>query len=191
MALCFTHATVGYLVYEAVRPAGRHRPGLLLAAVGLANAPDLDFVPGLVLGAPGAFHRGLTHTMAAVVVVMLVAGAVGWWRNPLGKGAWWWAGFAAAAYAGHLLVDFVTVDAVAPYGARFLWPLSDRFHHAGVGVFGEIVIDPSSRLGFVRSLMNPAALGVWVREVLLAVVVVGGVAVGRLLGRSRVPQFAE
>jgi membrane-bound metal-dependent hydrolase YbcI (DUF457 family) len=191
MALCFTHATVGYLAYEAVRPAGAHRPGLLLAAVVLANAPDVDFVPGLVLGAPAVFHRGPTHTIAAVAVVMLVAAWVGRRWHPLSKGAWWWAGFAAAAYAGHLLVDFVTVDAVAPYGARFLWPLSDRFHHAGVGVFGEIVIDPSSRLGFVWSLVDPAALGVWVREVSLAVVVVGAVAVVRLLGRSRVPQFAE
>ena len=51
MALCLAHATAGYLAYEALRPAGPHRPGLLAGAVLLANAPDLDFVPGLVVGA--------------------------------------------------------------------------------------------------------------------------------------------
>ena len=58
MALCCAHTAAGYLAYEAVRPAGPHQRRLLAAAVALANAPDLDFVPGLVLGHPGMFHRG-------------------------------------------------------------------------------------------------------------------------------------
>src|SRR5262249_42649412 len=49
MALCFAHTAAGYLAYEAVRPASAHRPGLLAAAVLLANGPDLDFVPGVLL----------------------------------------------------------------------------------------------------------------------------------------------
>ena len=46
MALCLAHATAGYLAYEALRPAGPHRLDLLAGAVLLANAPDLDFLPG-------------------------------------------------------------------------------------------------------------------------------------------------
>lgn len=191
MALCFTHATAGYLVYEAVRPAGRHRPALLATALVLSNAPDFDFLPGLAVGQPGAFHRGVTHTLAGIVAVAIVAALVGGWRRPLDRGASWWAGFAALAYGGHLLVDFLTVDAVAPYGARFLWPLSSHFHHAGMALFGEIVIDASGRLAFVRSLLTPVALAVWAREVALAVAVVGAVAIARGLARSRFPRFAE
>jgi membrane-bound metal-dependent hydrolase YbcI (DUF457 family) len=191
MALCFTHAAAGYLVYEAARPAGAHRVGLLAAAVVLANAPDLDFLPGVIAGAPGVFHRGVTHTVAAALVVGVVAAGLGWWRRPAGYGARWWAAFAATAYASHLLVDFVTVDAVAPYGARFLWPASARFFHAGSAWFDEIVIDPSSRMGFLRSLVTPAALLTWLGEIARAGVAVAAVLLVRALGRSRLPQFAE
>ncbi len=191
MALCFTHASAGYLVYEAVRPAGKHRLELLASAIVLANAPDFDFVPGLIVGRPGAFHRGLTHTLAAVLAVAAMGAVVGWWRRPMARGPAWWASFAGAAYGAHLLVDFLTIDAVAPYGARFLWPLSDGFQHAGVTPFSEIVLDASGRMAFVRSLLTPAALAVWMREVVLAVVVIGGVLAARALGRSRVPRFAE
>jgi len=191
MALCFTHAAAGYLVYEAARPAGTHRVGLLAAAVALANGPDFDFLPGMLAGTPGAFHRGPTHSVAAALVVGLAAAGIGWWRRPGGRGAAWWAGFAAAAYASHLLVDFVTVDMVAPYGAPFLWPMSERFFHAGSAWFDEIVIDPSSRAGFVRSLVTRTALLTWLGEVVRAALVVGAVALVRILGRSRLPRFAE
>jgi inner membrane protein len=190
MALCFTHATAGYLVYEAVRPAGPHRPLLLAASVLLANAPDLDFLPGLVIGEPAAFHRGPTHSLAGVALVVVVATALGW-RRPLGRGPAWWAGFAAAAYGAHLVVDFLTVDARAPYGAPLFWPLSDRFHHSGLALFGEIVIDPSGRLAFVRSLLTPLAMTVWLREVAFATLVVAAVTLVRALARSRLPRFAE
>jgi len=191
MALCFTHAAAGYLVYEAARPTPRHRLELLAAAVVLANAPDLDFVPGLVAGVPGAFHRGPSHSMAAALLVALAAAAVAWWRRGDRREVTWWAGFAAAAYGSHLLVDFLTVDAVPPYGAPFLWPVSMRFFHSGSSWFGEIVIDPASRLGFLRSLVTPTALATWMHEILRLLLVVGAVALVRALGRSRLPQFAE
>ena len=53
MALCLAHATAGYLVYEALRPSGPHRPALLAGAVLMANAPDLDFLPGILIGCVG------------------------------------------------------------------------------------------------------------------------------------------
>jgi hypothetical protein len=88
-------------------------------------------------------------------------------------------------------VDFVTVDQIPPSGARFLSPLSDRFFHADVQWFDEIVIDPRSRAGFLASLLTPTALATWVRELARLMIVVGAVAVVRLLARSRQPQFAE
>src|SRR5262245_9261126 len=127
MALCLAHATGGYLVYEAARPSGPHRPGLLAAAVVLGNAPDFDFLPGVLIGHPGVFHRGVTHTLAAVVVVALVTGVVAWWRRDatLARRA---ATFAGAAYGSHLVLDFFTVDVVPPHGAQFLWPFSSAYY---------------------------------------------------------------
>ena len=41
---------------------------VLLAAI----APDLDFLPGIVIGDPNRFHHGPTHSIAAAVVFTLV-----------------------------------------------------------------------------------------------------------------------
>src|SRR2546422_11096315 len=91
MALALAHTTAGCLGYEAIRPPGPHRPVLLLAALALANGPDLDFLPGLVMGHAGAYHRGMTHTLAAVLAVgaavALVVGAAGRPRGPAGRAA--------------------------------------------------------------------------------------------------------
>src|ERR1043165_443768 len=136
MALCFAHSAAGYLAYEVARPADRHRPGLLLAAVGLANAPDLDFLPRILVGHPGAYHRGVTHTLAAVALAALVAVVVArrrthrpsrTFRTPWTVGAW-----VAAVWAAHLFLDLITTDVVAPYGGRFLWPLSSAYYIAPV-----------------------------------------------------------
>jgi membrane-bound metal-dependent hydrolase YbcI (DUF457 family) len=180
MALSLAHSAAGYLVYEAVRPADRHRPALLAAAVLLANGPDLDFLPGLLLGHPGAYHRGQSHTILAVAAVAVAAALAARWlgrppRRALGSGLW-----AAAAYGSHLLLDFVTPDAVPPHGAPFLWPLSSAYYLAPVTPLAEIVIDPSSVGRFVRSLLAPAALAVWAAELGLLVAVVAGVHVLRL-----------
>jgi membrane-bound metal-dependent hydrolase YbcI (DUF457 family) len=165
MALCFAHATAGYLAYETIRPAGRHRPGWLAASVLLANAPDLDFVPGLLLGHPGVYHRGMTHTIAAVLVVAAIAALWGWWRGRparavLGTGTW-----AAVVYGSHLVLDFFTVDVRPPYGARFLWPLSDAYWIAPVTPLHEILIDGSNRVAFLRSVLGPETYHVWVGEI--------------------------
>src|SRR5579875_1342888 len=109
MALPVGHAAAGYLAYEAVRPAGRHRAGWLATALLLANAPDLDYLPGLLVGHPDAWHRGVTHSLAAA------RGLPG--RLALG---------AALAWASHLLLDFVTQNALPPRGIPLFSPWSAR-----------------------------------------------------------------
>ena len=181
MALCFVHGAAGYLAYEAVRRNGPPRPALLAAAVTLANAPDLDFLPGLLVGHPSIFHRGLTHTIAAAVAV----GAVTWIACRIlrrhQRAALWAALWVAATYASHLVLDFFTTDAKPPHGAPLLWPLSDRYLISPVTPFGEVIIDPSGRAAFLRSLIQPAALRVWVAEVALLVLVVVAVRIVRLV----------
>lgn len=179
MALCFAHSAAGYLAYEAVRPAGAHRPALLAAAIGLANGPDLDFLPGLLLGHPGAYHRGVTHTLLGVVAV---AAAVGVGGRLLGRAAGRLAAFAAAVWSSHLVLDVFTADAVAPYGVRVFWPLSDAYWMAPVSVFGEIVCDMSGPAAFFRSLVQPATLRVWTEEV---GIVLAAVAAVHLLRAAR------
>jgi membrane-bound metal-dependent hydrolase YbcI (DUF457 family) len=117
----------------------------------------------------------VTHTLlAAVVVAALVAlGArLGGRAHPLRRGAGAWAG---AVYASHLLLDFFTVDAVPPYGARFLWPFSNAYYLAPITPLPEIIIDPASPGAFFRSLVAPHTAAVWVQEVTVLVLTVAAV----------------
>jgi hypothetical protein len=78
---------------------------------------------------------------------------------------------------------------VAPYGARFLWPLSAAYLHAPVPVFGEIVVDRTGSMAFVASLWAPGTRQAWGREVASALLFLaaGGVAG---LRRGRRPSVA-
>ena len=189
MALCLAHATAGYLAYEALRPAGPHRLDLLAGAVLLANAPDLDFVPGLLMGRPDAFHRGVTHTLGAALLVTVTTWAIARWRHAERPG--WWAGFAAAAYGSHLLVDWMTVDAVPPVGIRMLWPLSAAWLHAPFNLLGEVIIDRSGREAFARSLLTPTALLAWGHEAGIAVVAIASVHVVRAIRATLAAPLAD
>jgi len=179
MALCFAHSAAGYLAYELIRPPERHRPRLLAAAVLLANAPDLDFIPGLLVGAPHAFHRGVTHTVLAAVLVGAVALLLARRWRP--ASAWRVAGWAAATYGSHLLLDWLTVDVVPPPGAQFLWPISDAYYIAPVTPIPELVVDGAGRGAFLHSLCAPGTLVPWLADLSFLLAAVAAVHVVRLV----------
>src|SRR4051794_21006925 len=110
MALPIAHATAGWLVQRL--DSRRRGTGSIwpraLTFMAIGNLPDVDFIVGFVLGRPGAFHRGFSHTVLAAVLFGVVAGTFAWWRRWDG----WWAAVlvCAAGYGSHLLVDFFTID---------------------------------------------------------------------------------
>ena len=177
MALCFAHAAAGYLAYEIVRPEGRHRPALLAAAVALAGAPDLDFLPGLLVGHPGAYHRGVTHTLGAAVLAAVVAFVLArryMHARPGAVAAW-----VGGVWVSHLFLDLITADVVAPHGGRFLWPLSREYYIAPVTLLPEVVIDGSDSTAFFVSLITPRTWHAWATDVGVLVSAIVSVAVVR------------
>lgn len=170
MALPIAHAAGGYVVYEAGMRGRGHELAWLALAVVAANAPDFDFLPGFILGDPARWHRGISHTLAGLVVVSLLAGAIARWLA--GKGFTRVSLAVAACYASHLVLDYFTADSRAPYGVQFLWPLSAAYYHCGWPLLAEVVVDFSGRGRFLASLLSPAALRVWLHEAVgLALVV--------------------
>ena len=98
--------------------------GLTLSGAALAAAPDFDLL--------FAGHRTVTHSVGAVAVVgaaaALVAARLRW---PVTRVAL----TGAAAYASHLLLDWMGVDLTVPYGLQALWPFSDRWFISGWSLF--------------------------------------------------------
>jgi len=190
MALPIAHATVGYLIHRVDRHRTRFAGwGRALAFMALANLPDADFLVGFALGRPGAFHRGVSHTVLAMLVAGALGGALVAWRW---RERWWPAALAiAAVYGSHLLVDALTIDQRGPAGAQFFWPLSDAYYIFPGTIFGEILIDGGSRTGFVASVLAWPTAVVLAHEVAFAIVAVGSLnlvetMVARLSSRERV-----
>ncbi|HEY7288983.1 MAG TPA: metal-dependent hydrolase [Vicinamibacterales bacterium] len=123
------HSIAGATIAWLLEPRGRsdaRADSTRLAGFGpltwwcafLAAAADLDLL------LPGT-HRTFTHSVTAVaitcittIVVMTVTGKV------TAPAAWRVALACSAAYASHLLLDWMAVDDTPPRGIQMLWPFS-------------------------------------------------------------------
>lgn len=135
MPLPVAHSLAGGTIYAVADADG----GLfgwkrLLLALFIANAPDLDFIPGLLIGQPNRFHHGPTHSIAAVLIVAVVA------AGAAALGARWpvrrqidaravtgTALMVGGLWLSHILLDAFTEDLFGPFGVPLLWPISDRY----------------------------------------------------------------
>ena len=164
MASPVGHTLAGYLGYRLI-PALRGKPRSkqwAWGAIALANLPDLDFFPGLLIGNAFAFHRQGSHTLiAAIAVGSLVALGVkltARWdtQTPeFSKLRWlWWGLWATAVYLGHLGLDLLMVDRTPPFGLQLLWPFSEAFFAS------PIAIIPGLRFDFIVSWHNLAVMGI-------------------------------
>jgi len=131
------HALAGFLTAWAVdlipgqrtwRGAGnswfeRAGDGLTLTCAALAAVPDLDLLFDS--------HRMMTHSVAAVTLVGAVAALAARRSGHIGRIA----SMCAAAYASHLLLDWMAVDLTAPRGLQALWPFTNHWYISGWNVF--------------------------------------------------------
>ncbi len=110
----------------------------LLLAVIIANAPDLDFIPGILIGIPHHFHQGATHSLTMVVLVAALAALVAsvgrpWplmWKSKT-KAVAGTALIVGLLWASHMLLDLFTASWRRPSGLPLLWPFSDQRFHVG------------------------------------------------------------
>lgn len=120
MATPVGHALAG--AAAAVSVDGGRSTSRAVAVGALAGAaPDLDFLPGLLLGDPARFHHGISHSLG---FALLVVGLV--WLVA-SEARWRWALAAGGAYVSHLALDALTVDPSSPVGMPLLWPASDAY----------------------------------------------------------------
>jgi membrane-bound metal-dependent hydrolase YbcI (DUF457 family) len=118
------HALAGFAVATRGRRfglEGRFVPGLLILA---ANAPDFDFVPGLLVGDMARFHHGPPHSLGAAALIALATGLV---ARRLGlRQSRRLAILAGLAVVSHLFLDMMTTDEGVRFGLPLFWPISNR-----------------------------------------------------------------
>ena len=180
------HTLMALAVGRACAGAVR-RPdlGWYVFAAFAGNAADLDFLPGFLMDAPFAFHRGASHSLLAALVVGLAVGLLARGRC---ERPWAVAGTAMACYLAHLLLDMPQVPLFWPVSSEGLsipWPgltLSLPWAHDGqLADFLTVMFST----GFVRVAMIEAA-------VFLPIVAVAWLVPGwrRRLANGRAPLFA-
>lgn len=106
-----------------------------LFAAFAANAADLDFLPGLLVGDMNAYHHAASHSLGASVIFGLAAWLV---AMRFGDRAVQFGVLGGLIYSSHVLVDYITSDSRSPYGIPVLWPFSDEYFISPVIVLGGI-----------------------------------------------------
>ena len=142
------HFLAGVAVGVILSPRRDPRRAAIVGGL-VAVAPDLDFIPGLLVGDPSRFHHAATHSFAAAA---LAAGLASMLAVPRLR----WTGLVFAAYCTHLALDYLTVDDSEPRGIPLLWPLLtttyvapnpplDRVLHSNMPLFGAHNIQVAAR----------------------------------------------
>ncbi len=160
MATPVGHALAGYAVYcMTVRDCSGERRRLLLGCLGLAIAPDLDFLPGLLQGQPALYHQGISHSLGFALVASSVI--MGFYRAGQGATLGMWRLF-FLSYVSHLVIDLFGPDGRLPYGIPLFWPFNDTCYLAPWQVFWGVhhVGSTSMATGdWLRAIFHPYNLG--------------------------------
>jgi inner membrane protein len=188
MATPLGHALAGYAVYNFTKAAQeRDDLSLKLLCVFTATAPDLDFLPGLLLGKPALYHQDITHSLGAAFLTGLGAAGV-WGLRSRSFPAVFRCCF--IAYLSHLILDLLGPDKRPPYGIPLLWPISEEHFISPVpillGVRHAATATASTQewvLGFLH-LHNLAAIA-WEMVVVLPFYAFGTIASKRPTGSTR------
>lgn len=131
------HAAAGYAIFRAFQ---HHLPAasssqqqridkLLVIVIALSLLPDLDIVPGLLVGNLAQVHNSITNSLIVGFVISVAAGWVlaRWWGGALSV----WIGAVFAAYAIHVTMDYLSTER----GVMALWPLTSRRFIAPLSLF--------------------------------------------------------
>jgi len=185
MPLPVAHSLAGVTVWVAQPGLGffSHIWANVLFVVFLANAPDLDFLPGYLIGQPNVFHHGVTHTFGAAILV----GAFLAFLFSRKKGRFWlYFLVIGGAYYSHVFMDYLTEDHRLPAGVMMFWPFTSEYFQFPYSLFKNVVRSDISE-GFFLSLFCWHNFWVALREAIIMGVVLLGVKMFGLKGNKALP----
>jgi inner membrane protein len=169
------HILIGAAVHLAgTRRKFRSRTTLAITLLG-SIVPDLDFLPGILIGKMGAFHHGISHSLTLAILFGVL---VFLFVRPVDKAiAVRTSMLAAVAYASHVGLDFIGVNE-GTRGVPIFWPLTDEKFGLSLNLFGHF------RWGDIREGLGTIIR--WENVVpILREIMICGTAVLLLLWRDR------
>lgn len=147
------HSFAGIIVARQVFGKDYLRYHRTLICVLISNLPDLDLIPGLLVGQPNLYHHGISHSLgvgllASVTLAMTLANTLRMHTfNYLRMFLW--------LYCSHLLLDYLSADGRMPFGIPVFWPLSKRYFIAPHPILP----------GFAHSGLDNATIGQFLNSV--------------------------
>lgn len=140
-----------YLLFSRTRNLWRDWKWALFAAA-LAAAPDLDFIPGWLLGNYNEFHRGISHSLGGCFFISASLWGLISKQNFFSPRQFFI--FLMALYGSHLVLDFFARDTAPPYGGKFLWPFSNQYFISPVPLFLDLHREPPQSLYSLRNIIG-------------------------------------
>jgi inner membrane protein len=118
------HSLMGYIIFRATtRSIVSHHWKLIILCVFAANAPDLDFLPGLFVDDLSRYHHGPSHSVIFAVFFGILAGTLFSRRIYA-----FVMGF--CLYLSHVLLDYLVQDPSPPLGVPLFWPFNAQYYMA-------------------------------------------------------------
>ena len=162
------HSILGYALYLVFRPRGVQNVKLIGLCIFAANAADLDFVPGLLIGDPNRFHHGVSHSLGLAVLFALCCGSGRLLGPSFGENV----AVFFCLYFSHVAIDYFSIDTSAPYGVPFFWPLTNDYYIAPFAFFPDIRRSPEAGKFFESLFTLHNVWAVTVEFIVISLVVV-------------------
>jgi inner membrane protein len=157
---------MGFIIYHgAAKPTLSHPWRRIAFCLFAANAADLDFIPGLVVGNPNLYHHGVSHSLGFAVLFTACCGSVLVFLKS--QRLWRDSAIYFCLYTSHIVLDWFSIDTTAPYGVPLFWPLSDVYYIAPIAFLADIRRVSFSNLDFITSLFSLHNLWAICAEILL------------------------
>jgi inner membrane protein len=113
---------MGVIIYRATTRPGQTQPWWLMGLyVFAANAPDLDVLPGLVVGNLSRFHHGPSHSIGLALAFGALASL--FFARKIYAFA-----VAFSLYFSHVLLDYLVWDPPPSRGVPLFWPFSTEYY---------------------------------------------------------------
>jgi inner membrane protein len=145
------HSLMGLVIYRATgRSTGPHAWKLMALSILIANAPDLDFLPGLLIGDLSRFHHGPSHSIGVALLVGFVS-------SFLASRRLYAFAMGFSLFFSHVVLDYLIQDPSPPHGVPLLWPFSQEYYMAPFAFLPKFDYSPGlsqSLLSVVFSLNN-------------------------------------